>query len=354
MKRLTDLKVNVPGWGHPRFRDSQAAISAVVSHVLNEGSVSPATASQSIGAGRPAVEIRNLGFTLTEPRRRLPSIADHWFSLGLAVARFLWMMSGSDRLADIEPYSRGARRFSDDGLTVPGSNFGARLIRPRPGLNQLANIIELLQKDPNTRRALAAIYLPEDCGRNSRDIPCVIALNHRVIQNQVYATTIMRSNNAWQLLPFNLFEFSLLAEVVAAQIGLGLGHVDHIALSMHIFQDEVAEATAYLAGTRESACVPEMPPVPASPPPLKQIRQLIFLEIETRSKLLCLTRRGVEDLIAKANANLAPFWEQLYYSLLLFVLWRVESPLTSTVLPHVLPPWDAFVLDSSAPPRQEE
>jgi hypothetical protein len=59
-------------------------------------------------------------------RRALRDVLDHGrptqagVSLSVAaVGRFVWTMAGSDRLADVEYYDANARRFSDDGVTVP-------------------------------------------------------------------------------------------------------------------------------------------------------------------------------------------------------------------------------------------
>ena len=111
------------------------------------------------------------------------------------------MMAGSDRLDSISYYSEGIKHFSDDDFIVPGSNYGTRLFYARPGLDQITNVVNILKKDPTSRRAMATIFQPEDTARTSTDIPCTYGLSFLVREDKLNVTTIMRSNNAWKLLP---------------------------------------------------------------------------------------------------------------------------------------------------------
>lgn len=77
--------------------------------------------------------------------------------LDVATARFVWMMTANNRLADIAFYEPRVKSFSDDGLTVPGSSYGMRLRQPQPGLDQVANVINTLTSDRNTRRAAITV-----------------------------------------------------------------------------------------------------------------------------------------------------------------------------------------------------
>lgn len=52
----------------------------------------------------------------------------------------------------------------------------------------------------------------------------------------------MRSNNVWTLLPYNIFEFTLLAEFMAADLGVALGTYHHHAVSMHLYANNLDEA----------------------------------------------------------------------------------------------------------------
>ena len=85
------------------------------------------------GQGRgPSREILDFTVELTNLRDRIPVNPAASFDLTVAVARFVWMVSGDDRLADIRFYEEAVTHFSDNQISVPGSNYGTRLFQPRP------------------------------------------------------------------------------------------------------------------------------------------------------------------------------------------------------------------------------
>src|SRR5207253_2360104 len=108
-------------------------------------------------------------------------------------------------------------------------------------------------------------------------IPCAFGLFYHIRGEALHASVLMRSNNAFVLLPYNLFEFSLLAEAVAAELHVALGTLTYHALSMHVYQDNyrLAEETT-LAGS--SAGVGPIPSMPFDPSPVEQIMDLVRLE----------------------------------------------------------------------------
>jgi thymidylate synthase len=169
--------------------------------VLLAGVSVPADESKSIGANRPTRELQNFTLCIDNPRDRLIRLPKYKTPLISSIARFVWMMAGNNRLADIVFYEQKAKPFTDDGLTMPGSNYGMRMLQPRAGLNQLAGVISELQERPSSRRAMVAIYHPEDAIRHSSaDIPCTFGFDYLVRAGELLATTIMRSNNAIALI----------------------------------------------------------------------------------------------------------------------------------------------------------
>jgi thymidylate synthase len=200
--------------------NASEAFKGTLQQVLESGSMLKAAESKSTGSNKIFQEILNYHLIIEDPRQRLFRNTKRTFNLPGAIARFIWMMAGNNRLADIEFYwGRAVTPFSDDAITVPGSSYGARMFSSSPGLNQIDAIIHRLQDDPSTRRAAVSIYQPIDAVRESRDIPCTFGLFFHVREEHLISTVIMRSNNALILLPYNIFEFSLLAEVIAQEVG---------------------------------------------------------------------------------------------------------------------------------------
>jgi len=245
----------IPDWLDDRsleleYRETLAAI-------LMDGALVDAVSGTSAGAGRSTLECRNYSFELASGRDRILTLEANHVRATLAVGRFFWMMAGNDRLDDIRFYGSdglkgdrkaGVGKFSDDGLSIPGSNYGQRLFRPRPGVDQVAACIELVRDDPNTRRAAMTVYQPEDAGRDSGDVPCTFGVLLGPRDGLLHQTVVMRSNNAWMLLPYNIFEFSLLGEIIASETKLEVGTYHHFAVSMHLYESDVPKAFSAVSG----------------------------------------------------------------------------------------------------------
>jgi Thymidylate synthase len=285
---------------------------------------------QEVGAGRgrgSSREILDFTVELTDVRDRIPSNPAASFDLTVAVARFVWMVSGDDRLADISFYEKAVTKFSDNQISVPGSNYGTRLFQPRPGLNQIEGVIGRLQEDRDTRRAAAVVWAPEDALREgpdrqrSKDIPCAFGLMFHVRDEVLQTQLKMRSNNAFLLLPVNLFEFGLLAELVAAETGSRLGSLRNNAASMHVYDGEIARWQP--AGALDPGAVDRVPmlPMPTNGA-IDQAYRLARKEAQLRHELHLIAREGASALEARAE-GLDQWWAGLYRLLLSHALVKV-------------------------------
>jgi thymidylate synthase len=295
------------------------------------------------GAERPGVEI--LGYTVGVENVRARGAAHPRRSLSIvsAVARFVWMMAGSDRLADIAFYEPKVARFTDDQLAVPGSNYGARLRQAAPGLDQVAEAIKRLAVDPeqpdgHLRRAANVIWRPEDAARKSNDIPCAFGLGYFPRSNVLHTELVMRSNNAMLLLPFNLFEFTLLAEVVAVGAGLQPGRFTVHAMSMHLYEGtqerEVAEEVIKEPGARVPLPMPAMP----ADDPLGQINALARAEASLRHNQREVAHATVADLRLRAT-ELNDYWSAFFDVLLVHSLVVVHRHDDARGVAEQLPDW---------------
>lgn len=309
---------------HDSTEDYDSVFRRVLSDVINDGQKLTAGESLSVGNNQTTYEALNYSLSLANPRDRFLFHPLRRLKLTATIGRFAWMMSGSNLLSGIEFYEPRVRHFSDDGLTVPGSCDGARLLQPKPGLNQIQKIIELLKSEPFTRRATVTIYQPEDAGRVSRDIPCTIGIVFNIRAGGLHATTIMRSNNAVRVLPYDLFLFSLLSEVVASAVGVALASYHHFAVSMHIYESDLALA-------KEIAAAP--PPLKRTimkPMPLwtsmEESQKLVEFENELRANYMQLNEQSVREYSDRIAKGFADYW-QGFAQILLFHALRMSPSL---------------------------
>jgi thymidylate synthase len=330
---------------------ADAALKNTLTRVLRDGAVVTSTGkTASLSAGKSSRELIGYQLALTNARDRIVWNEKSPLNAVSAIARFVWMMAGSDRLADIAFYEPKVSAYTDDGISVPGSSYGHRIVQVRPGINQLTSAIERLKEDPSSRRVAITIYQPEDIVRQSADIPCAFGLFYHVRNDQLHSTLIMRSNNAVTLLPFNIFEFSLLAEIVACEIGVELGPFIYHAASMHVFDDMAARAQDMIGATVPPH--PAMPPMPRAPSPLLQVAELVKLEAELRHESAGVTKGNISEWIEKGNKKLDPYWRQLYFVLLAHVAKKnLDAAAVGEVVAVFESPWRERVSVASMLPK---
>jgi hypothetical protein len=280
-------------------------------------------------------EITGFQLKLLDPLDRIA--LSRGFKIVPAIARFVWMASGNERLEDIAFYEPKVQGFTDDGLIVPGSNYGKRIRAPEPGVDQLGGVVKRLRLNPDTRRAALVIWHSQDAVRDTNDLPCAFGMSFSVRGKQLIAITSMRSNNAFTLLPFNLFEFGLVSEVVAAELDLELGPALHSANSMHVFDEHRQIAEASLA-SYDSLDQPRpiMEPMPRNPRPLAQIGRLAQIEARIRHDAAGLSNAPLEQLVA-ADAALHPYWQSFGRVLLAHALCRVARYADALSLAGMIP-----------------
>jgi hypothetical protein len=150
----------------------------------------------------------------------------------------------------------------------------------------------------------------------------------------------MRSNNAFILLPYNIFEFSMLSEAVAAEVGLELGAMSYYAMSMHVYANDYSVAQKVIDADFPSPNKP-IPVMPHDPSPLRQIQELVKLEVDARHAAAGFSGTNFEaKWLHCADEKLHPYWRQFYYLLLLAMCKKVEfQPGVAMLQEFIDDPW---------------
>lgn len=173
-----------------------------------------------------------------------------------AVAEWLWIVSGSDRLAPLVRYNSRMAEFSDDGETLRGA-YGPRL------LPQWRYVLEKLREDPDTRQAVAQIWTPSPAP--SRDVPCTLSAQFLARGGRLHGLWRMRSSDLWLGLPYDAFSFARLTASVAGALNLRAGFVEIDAGSSHLYEEHWSHAAEVLERARDARSV-FLDPLPGFPP----------------------------------------------------------------------------------------
>lgn len=205
---------------------------------------------------RAGVTKEILGFqaTLVNPLNNiLLKYPTRKFSLSYACAEVLWFLSGTNKINLIEAYAPQYKNFAEYGIAYGA--YGARWAE-NPGFvseriklcwrgvpntsNQLRAVIHLLKENPNTRQAIMTMWDSGDLlhaiAGDHKDLPCTLTLKFYVRNNKLHLIADMRSNDAWLGVPYDIFCFTTIQRLIAAECKLGLGNYTHQAGSMHIYE----------------------------------------------------------------------------------------------------------------------
>jgi thymidylate synthase len=147
-------------------------------------------------------------------------------------AEAAWIISGSNRLEDIEPYMKIYSRFSDDQVFLRGA-YGPKIV------DQLGYVVDSIETDNDTRQAVINIWRERPAA--SKDIPCTTNMQFLLRDGKLNMVTTMRSNDIVLGFTYDVFTFSMVAKSVqlllrARGIESELGLLTVTAGSLHIYE----------------------------------------------------------------------------------------------------------------------
>jgi hypothetical protein len=144
----------------------------------------------------------------------------------------LWMLAGRNDVAWLARFNQRMATYSDDGIVFNAAygyrwrqQFDLSKAHGKPYRDQLTTIVDLLRKDPDSRRAVLQIWDAEaDLGVASKDLACNTQAMFKVRAGKLNMTVSNRSNDIiWGCYGANAVHFSILLEYMAARIGVEAG-----------------------------------------------------------------------------------------------------------------------------------
>lgn len=106
-------------------------------------------------------------------------------------------------------------------------------------VDQLRYVYETLKKDPSSRQAVMTLWDPvkEYHAGSSKDYPCSNWVTFRIRDNKLHCMLGIRSNDLlWGFSHINVYEFTVIQEILAGMLGVEVGEYHHVAQSLHIYQ----------------------------------------------------------------------------------------------------------------------
>lgn len=215
-----------------KFEDYQQAETWLIGHVIDEPEFITKTTFEKFGTG----------FILRNPQANKNSRSNYEY----ADKFFEWMLSGEK---DIDPailkINPWVKRFVDTvGLPENfSSSYGWKI------QEQIQDIFREIGSNKESRRGYLNILRPEDniirTTDTTHEYPCTIGLHFFMRDSQLHLMTNMRSNNLYSVMPYDVYNFTMLQSFVAGQLNLSLGWYYHGINSAHIFRGDARRWREY-------------------------------------------------------------------------------------------------------------
>jgi len=238
------------------------------------------TKDDRTGTGTISVFGRHLRFDL---RRGFPAVTTKKLAWKACVGELLWFIEGSGderRLAEIThggtgavtiwtpnahaPYWKPKAKFNGDLGRVYGVQWRQWNTNTVKWINssesqsvyvdQLANLIEGLKKDPNGRRHILTAWNPGELDQMALP-PCHVLCQFYVNKNRELSCHMyQRSVDVFLGLPFNIASYALLTHLIAQVCDLSVGELVISTGDTHIYTNHVEQVKEQLS--REPLSLP--------------------------------------------------------------------------------------------------
>lgn len=250
-----------------------------------------------------AKELTGVLLEITDPRGRLSRTETRGKPYS-CLGELCWYLAKTNDLAFISYYIPLYKQFADGDEIYGG--YGPRLFSWR-GMNQLANVTDILRRKPDSRQAVIQLFDAGDIVDEHKDIPCTCTLQFMIRRDKLHMFTNMRSNDAMWGLPHDVFSFTMLQEIIARSLSVELGTYKHAVGSLHLYDRSIGNARQFLnEGWQSTETL--MPAMPTGDP-WPAIASLLEAEAEIR------TGGGFD---ASRLDDLNPYWADLIRLLQVF------------------------------------
>lgn len=207
-------------------------------------SARPTYTTKAIPGMHFSIDIEKDGFPLLT-LRKIP--------IKMFVAEQIWFISGA-RKPEIflRDYTKIWDYFTNPGDVVTVA-YGYRW-RKHFGRDQLALLIDLLQKEPSSRHGVVVTWDPAQDGLSlvkKKNVPCPYTFTVNIINGRLHLHNIVRSNDIILGMPADVAGFALLQCILAQKLGVKPGVYSHSVSNAHIYDNHYDGAKEILSRNNE-------------------------------------------------------------------------------------------------------
>ncbi len=179
------------------------------------------------------------------PSEEFPLLTLRKIPIKLFVAEIIWYLQGDKNLDFFQKFSRIWDDFMDEtGSNTVETSYGYRW-RSFFGRDQIAGLINLLQKDPSSRQGVVVTWDPNSDGLDSppkKNVPCVPIWTVNIVGGELHLHFLFRSQDVMLGLPHDVAGFALLQMILAQKLGVKPGYLHYSGSNVHIYENHFTQA----------------------------------------------------------------------------------------------------------------
>jgi thymidylate synthase len=188
-----------------------------------------------------------------------PVLTTKTLHLRSIIHELLWFLRGETNVAylrehDVTIWDEWADRNGDLG-PVYGAQWRSWPTPDGGQIDQLARAVELLRKDPDSRRMIVSAWNVADLERMAL-APCHLLFQFYVAEGRLSLQLYQRSADVFLGVPFNIASYALLTHMVAQQTDLAPGEFIWTGGDCHLYLNHLAQADLQLG--REPLPLPRL------------------------------------------------------------------------------------------------
>lgn len=183
--------------------------------------------------GMDTIEISPVLIELSNPRNRITSLKSREWKLPLALGELCWNLSSSVNVDFLSYYTKNWELFATDSI-IRESCYGNKIFEEGKENSCWNKTKYILKEDLNSRRAIISLGT-NDVPPDSKDVSCISSIQFMIRNGKLNMHVYMRSNDVYWGLPYDVFLFTFLQELMAIELKVPLGSYYHYTASMHVY-----------------------------------------------------------------------------------------------------------------------
>ena len=172
------------------------------------------------------------------------------FKTAIKELLWIWQLQSNDvrqlQAMNVKVWDEWMR---EDGTI--GKAYGYQIAKYK----QLDNLLDMLQKDPQSRRMIVTLWNIEDLSDMALQ-PCAYETLWDVTDGRLNCMLVQRSGDMGLGVPFNTAQYAALVHMVAQVSGLKVGQFTHVINNAHIYENHVEALRTQLERRGEALAAP--------------------------------------------------------------------------------------------------